>query len=68
MVCKIIFCPEFPDILDKAGKKTRRRKRKRTQAIPKRYAFHANTKKSSSQKKKKKKKKLRLKFSDVFTI
>ena len=44
MVCKIIFCSEFPDILDKAGRKTRRR-RKRTQAIAKRYAFHANAKK-----------------------
>ena len=39
MVCKIIFCSEFPDIPDKAGRKTRRR---RTQAIAKRYAFHAN--------------------------
>ena len=39
MVCKIIFCPEFRDIPDKAGRKTRRR---RTQAIAKRYAFHAN--------------------------
>ena len=38
MVCKIIFCSKFPDIPDKAGRKTRRR----TQAIAKRYAFHAN--------------------------
>ena len=38
MVCKIIFCFEFPNIPDKAGRKTRRR----TQAIAKRYAFHAN--------------------------
>ena len=39
MVCKIVFCSEFPDILDKAGIVTRRR---RTQAIAKRYEFHAN--------------------------
>ena len=37
-VCKIIFFSEFPDIPDKAYRKTRRR----TQAITKRYAFHAN--------------------------
>ena len=36
MVCKIIFCSEFSD---KAGRKKRRR---RTQAIAKRYAFNAN--------------------------
>ena len=44
MVCKIIFCSEFPDILDEAGRKTRRRRRRRrrTQAIAKRYAFQAN--------------------------
>ena len=41
MVCKIICCSEFPDIPDKAGRKTRRRRR-RTKAIAKRYAFHAN--------------------------
>ena len=41
VVCKIAFCSEFPDIPDSAGRKTRRR---RTQAIAKRYAFHANTK------------------------
>ena len=35
MVCKIIFCSEFPDIPDKAGRKTRRRTQKRS-------AFHAN--------------------------
>ena len=39
MVCKIIFCSKFPDIPDKAGRKTRRR---RTQAIAKRYAFRPN--------------------------
>ena len=39
--CKIGFWPEFPDIPDNAGKVTRRR-RKRTQAIAKRYAFHTN--------------------------
>ena len=38
VVCKIIICSEFPDIPDKAGRKTRRR----AQAIAKRYAFHAN--------------------------
>ena len=44
MVCKIVFCSEFPDIPDNAGKVTRgtRRRRRRTQAIAKRYAFHAN--------------------------
>ena len=47
VVCKIVFCSEFPDIPDNAGKVTRRtrrrrRKRRRTQAIAKRYAFHAN--------------------------
>ena len=40
MVCKIICCSEFPEIPDKAGRKTGRRRR--TQAIAKRYAFHAN--------------------------
>ena len=40
IVCKIIFCSEFPDIPDKASKK--RRRKRRTQAIAKRYAFHAN--------------------------
>ena len=39
MVCKIVFCTEFPDIPDKTGRKTTRR---RTQAIANRYAFHAN--------------------------
>ena len=38
MVCKIIFCSKFPDIPDKASRKTRR---KGTQAVAKRYAFHA---------------------------
>ena len=36
-----MFCSEFPDILGKAGRKARGR---RTQAIAKRYAFHANAK------------------------
>ena len=49
VVCKIVFCSEFPDIPDNAGKVTRRtrrrrRRRRRTQAIAKRYAFHANAK------------------------
>ena len=43
MVCKIIFCSEFPDIPDKAGRETRRR---RTQTIAKRYAFQANATRS----------------------
>ena len=43
MVCKIVFCSVFPDIRDNAGKVTRRRRR-RTQAIAKRYAFHVNAK------------------------
>ena len=43
MVCKIICCSEFADIPDKAGRKTRRRRR-RTQTIAKRYASHANAK------------------------
>ena len=38
VVCKKIFSSEFPDIPDKAGRKTRRR----TQAIAKRYSFHVN--------------------------
>ena len=42
MVCKIIFCSEFPDIPDKAGRKLKKRRRRRTQEIAKRYAFHAN--------------------------
>ena len=37
MVCKIIFCSEFPDIPDKIGRNARRR---RTQAIAKRYVIH----------------------------
>ena len=40
MVCKIMFCCEFPVIPDKDGRKTKRRRR--TQAIAKRYAFPAN--------------------------
>ena len=39
MVCKIIFCSEFPDIPDKAGRVTRRR---RTQAVAMRFVFQAN--------------------------
>ena len=39
VICKIVFCSESPDIPDNAGSKTTRR---RTQAIAKRYAFHAN--------------------------
>ena len=41
MICKTIFCSEFHDIPDKASRKTRRRRR-RTQAIAKHYAFRAN--------------------------
>ena len=44
MVCKIVFCPEFLDIPDNFGRKTR--KRRRRQAIAKRYAFHANATRS----------------------
>ena len=39
VVCKIIFCSKLPNIPDKAGRRTRKR---RTQAIAKCYAFHAN--------------------------
>ena len=39
MVCKKIFCFEFPDIPDKAGRVTRRR---RTQAVAMRFVFQAN--------------------------
>ena len=39
MVCKIVFCSEFPDIPDKGNRATTRR---RTQTIAKPYAFHAN--------------------------
>ena len=42
MVCKKIFCFEFPDIPDKAGRVTRRRRRRRTQAVAMRFAFQAN--------------------------
>ena len=41
MVCKIYFCSEFLVIPDKAGRVTWR---KRTQAIAKHFAFHANAK------------------------
>ena len=45
VVCKIVFCSEFPDIPDNAGKGRRRRRgRRRRQAIAKRYVFQANTK------------------------
>ena len=37
---KKVLCSEFPDIPDNAGRVTRRR---RTQAIAKRYAFHAKS-------------------------
>ena len=40
MVYKIVFYSKFPDILDSAGKDTRRRTR--TKTIAKRFAFHAN--------------------------
>ena len=46
-VFKIVFCSEFPDIPDNAGRKTRRRRRRRrrrTQTIAKCYAFHATAK------------------------
>ena len=42
VVCKIILCSEFANIPDNAGRKTRRRRR--TQAIAKCYAFHADAK------------------------
>ena len=45
MVCKIVLCPEFLDIPDNFGRKTRKRRRRR-QAIAKRYAFHANATRS----------------------
>ena len=43
MVCKISLYSEFLDILDKAGRKMRRRRR-RTHPIAKRYALNANAK------------------------
>ena len=43
MVCTRVSCAEFLDITDNAGKITRRiRKRRRTQAIAKRFSFHSN--------------------------
>ena len=42
VICKIVFCSEFPDIPHEAER--RRRRRRRSQAIEKRYAFHANVK------------------------
>ena len=44
MICKMIFFSEFPDIIDNAGRKTRRKKRRRAQAIAKYYTFQANAK------------------------
>ena len=44
LFCKITFCSECPDTPDEAGRETRWRRRRRTQAISKRYAFHANAK------------------------
>ena len=41
VVCKIAFCSKFPDIPVNTGGATRKR-REKTQAIAKRYAFHAN--------------------------
>ena len=38
MIYKIFFCPEFADILDKAGRKTTRARR--THANAEGYAFH----------------------------
>ena len=40
MASKMIFCSEFPDIRDKTGRIIRRG----TEAITKRFAFHANAK------------------------
>ena len=42
MVCKIFICCGFPDIPDKAGRKTRSSRNRRAQAIAKRNAFHGN--------------------------
>ena len=45
MICKTIFCFEFPDIPEKAGRITRRRRRRKTRntkPIAKRFAFNAN--------------------------
>ena len=45
VVCKLVFCSEFPDIPDNAGKVTRTtRRRRRTQA--KRYAVLTQTQKA----------------------
>ena len=52
MVCKIVFCSEFPNIPDDAGRKIRRRRR--TQVIAKRYALHANAKREKEKEKEKK--------------
>ena len=41
VVCKIVFCSKFLDIPDKV-ERTMRKRRRRTQAIAKRYVFHAN--------------------------
>ena len=40
VICEIVLCSEFLNIPDNAGRKTTRRRR--TQAIAKRYAFHTN--------------------------
>ena len=37
VVCKIVFCSEFLDIPNHTGKVTRKRRRRRTQAITKHY-------------------------------
>ena len=39
MVCKISFCSQFPNILNKAGRITTARRR--TQAIAKCFVFHS---------------------------
>ena len=65
MVCKIIFCSEFPDISDKADRKTRKR---RTQAIAKCHAFHANAVKHKSQQERHLKPFLNSKFSTKIDI
>ena len=45
MASKMIFCSEFPDIRDKTSRIIRRG----TEAITKRFAFHANAKKLNYQ-------------------
>ena len=41
MVCKIIFCSEFPDIPDKVAE-SQEEKEEKEQVIAKRFTFHAN--------------------------